>query len=77
MHEAISSLTDYAFHVSPVEWRSSLPDESTNVIRMGVTSFKVYWPIKILLGLMTMISLKVMKVVGKEGGTVTETVKRR
>lgn len=71
MQEAISSLTDYAFHVSPVEWRSSLPDEINECIRMGVTSFKVYMAYKNTVGIDDNDLLKVMKVVGKEGGTVT------
>ena len=71
MQEAISSLTDYAFHVSPVEWRSSLPDEINECIRMGVTSFKVYMAYKNTVGIDDNDLLKVMKVVGKAGGTVT------
>mgnify|MGYP000845358605 FL=1 len=71
MLEAESSLTDYTFHVSPVEWRSSLPDEINECIRMGVTSFKVYMAYKNTVGIDDNDLLKVMKVVGKAGGTVT------
>jgi len=71
MREAERSLTDYAFHVSPVEWRESIPDEIRDCIRMGVTSFKVYMAYKQTVGLGDDDLLRVMKAVGKAGGTVT------
>jgi dihydropyrimidinase len=71
MREAECSLTDYAFHVSPVEWRESIPDEIMECIRLGVTSFKVYMAYKQTVGLGDEDLLRVMKAVGKAGGTVT------
>ena len=71
MKEAESSLTDFSFHVSPVEWRNSTPDEIKECIMMGVTSFKVYMAYKKTIGLDDDDLLKVMKAVGKAGGTVT------
>jgi len=71
MREAQDSLTDYAFHVSPVEWRNNTRDEIRECIRMGVTSFKVYMAYKSTVGIDDDDILKVMKAVGKAGGTVT------
>ncbi|MDF1561187.1 MAG: dihydropyrimidinase [Bacteroidales bacterium] len=71
MREAEHSLTDYSFHVSPVEWRESIPGEIRECIRMGATSFKVYMAYKQTVGLGDEDLLRVMKAVGKAGGTVT------
>jgi dihydropyrimidinase len=71
MREAEHSLTDYAFHVSPVGWRESIPGEIRECISMGVTSFKVYMAYKNTVGLGDEDLLRVMKAVGKAGGTVT------
>ncbi len=71
MKEAESSLADFSFHVSPVEWRSRTPDEIRECIRMGVTSFKVYMAYKNTVGIDDEDLFKVLKAVGKAGGTVT------
>ena len=71
MSEAESSLTDYSFHVSPVEWKNNTPDEINECIRMGVTSFKVYMAYKKTIGLDDDDIYKVMTAVGKAGGIVT------
>lgn len=71
MREAENSMTDYSFHVSPVEWRNSTADEISECIRMGVTSFKIYMAYKKTIGLDDAYLLKVMTTVGKTGGTVT------
>ncbi len=71
MREAENSLTDYSFHVSPVEWRKSTSEEISECIRMGVTSFKVYMAYKKTIGLDDADLLKVMTTVGKAGGIVT------
>lgn len=71
MREAETSLTDYAFHVSPVEWRDSIPAEIRECIASGVTSFKVYMAYRQTVGLGDDDLLKVMKAVGKAGGIVT------
>ncbi len=69
--EAETSMTDYAFHVSPVEWRKSTADEIRECIKMGVTSFKVYMAYKDTVGLDDDDLLKVMKCVAEAGGIVT------
>jgi dihydropyrimidinase len=69
--EAENSLADYAFHVSPVEWRKTTGDEIRECIRMGVTSFKVYMAYKSTVGLGDEDLLRVMKCVAEAGGTVT------
>jgi dihydropyrimidinase len=71
MLEAENALTDYSFHVTPVEWRSSTGDEIRECIRMGVTSFKIYMAYKNTIGLDDGDILKVMNTVGKAGGIVT------
>ncbi len=71
MREAENSMTDYAFHVSPVEWRNSTAEEINECIRMGVTSFKVYMAYKKTIGLNNKDLLKVMRAVGGAGGIVT------
>jgi dihydropyrimidinase len=69
--EAGNSLADYAFHVSPVEWRDSTGDEIMECIKMGVTSFKVYMAYKKTVGLNDEDLFKVLSAVGKAGGIVT------
>ena len=69
--EAEVSLADYAFHVSPVEWRKTTGDEIRECIKMGVTSFKVYMAYKDTIGLADDDLLKVMKCVAEAGGIVT------
>jgi dihydropyrimidinase len=69
--EAESSMTDYAFHVSPVEWRKTTDDEIRECIKMGVTSFKVYMAYKSTIGLEDDDLLRVMKSVAEAGGIVT------
>jgi dihydropyrimidinase len=69
--EAENSMTDYAFHVSPVEWRKTTGDEIRECIRMGVTSFKVYMAYKSTVGLGDEDLLRVMRCVAEAGGIVT------
>jgi len=69
--EAENSMTDYAFHVSPVEWRKTTCDEIRECIKMGVTSFKVYMAYKSTVGLGDEELLRVMKCVAEAGGLVT------
>jgi dihydropyrimidinase len=71
MKEAESSMADYSFHVSPIEWHNTLPEEINSCIGAGVTSFKVYMAYKDTIGLGDDDLLKVMKVVAKAGGMVT------
>lgn len=69
--EAVNSLCDYAFHVSPVEWRSTTADEIRRCVSMGVSSFKVYMAYKDTVGLGDDDLLRVMKTIGKAGGLLT------
>ncbi len=71
MREAESSLADYSFHVSPVDWRKTSPGEIRECIRMGFTSFKVYMAYKKTIGLDDGDLLRVMSSVGQAGGMVT------
>lgn len=70
--EAENSLIDYSFHVSPVEWRDSLPEEiKTLKEKEGITSFKVYLAYKNTIGLDDVDLQKVMKAVADAEGMVT------
>ncbi len=69
--EAVNCLTDYSFHVSPVEWRESMPSEIKNCTKEGITSFKVYMAYKDTIGLDDDTLKRVMKNVASTGGTVT------
>lgn len=69
--EAKESLIDYSFHVSPIEWRDSLEKEIKKCFKMGITSYKVYMAYKNTIGLEDEDILKVMNLVGKNGGIVT------
>ena len=69
--EAETSMADYAFHVSPVEWRKTTGDEIRECIKMGVTSFKVYMAYKGTIGLDDDDLLRVMECVAEAGGIVT------
>jgi dihydropyrimidinase len=70
IREAENSLADYAFHVSPVEWRKTTCEEIRECIKMGVTSFKVYMAYKGTIGLEDDDLLRVLKCVAEAGGTV-------
>jgi len=69
--EAKNALTDYSFHVSPVEWRETTEQEIKDCIRSGVTSFKVYLAYKKTVGLNDQDFIKALQTVGKNGGMVT------
>ncbi len=69
--EAANSLIDYSFHISPVEWRSTLKKEIKKCIKKGITSFKMYMAYKNSIGLEDDDIYKVMKIVGEYGGIVT------
>ncbi len=69
--EAAVCLTDYSFHVSPVEWRNSLKEELDACIESGITSFKVYMAYKESIGLSDDDLQKVMRAVAQAGGMVT------
>jgi dihydropyrimidinase len=70
--EAQNCLTDYKFHVSPVEWTIKTESDILQCIESeGVRSFKAYMAYKNTIGLDNEDILKVMHVVGKAGGLVT------
>jgi len=70
--EAANSLTDYSFHVSPVEWRSSMPQEIKACLENeGITSFKVYMAYKESIGLDDDVLKKAVKAVAEAGGMLT------
>jgi len=69
--EASGALTDYSFHVSPVEWRDSTCQEIKDCLNNGITSFKVYLAYKNSVGLNYDDFYTVLKVVGEAGGLVT------
>ena len=69
--EAENSLTDYSFHVSPIDWHDGIEDEIMECRKMGITSFKVYLAYLDSIGLSWEIFRKVLRTVGKIGGIVT------
>ena len=70
--EAASCLTDYAFHMSPVEWRQHLPEEiKACITEEGIPSFKVYMAYKDSIGLEDDALQKVFYAVAEAGGMVT------
>ncbi len=70
--EAADCFTDYAFHMSPVEWRQSLPEEIKNCVeKEGIPSFKVYMAYKDSIGLEDEALQKVFHAVAAAGGMVT------
>jgi dihydropyrimidinase len=69
--EAKSSVIDFSFHVTPVEWRDTTEQEIIDCINEGITSFKVYMAYKDTIGLNNSDLLRIMKVVGKTGKLVT------
>ncbi len=71
MEEAKNSLTDFSFHVSPVEWRKTTADEIRACLSAGVTSFKVYMAYRNTVGMNDQDIMEVMKSVAGAGGIVT------
>lgn len=69
--EAKSSIIDYSFHVSPIEWTDTTEKEINKTIKEGINSFKVYMAYKESIGLNNIDLFKVMKAVGKTEGIVT------
>jgi len=69
--EASTSLIDHTFHVSPIEWRDSIPEEIKACVAEGITSFKIYVAYLDTIGLKDKDIQKVMKAVAEAGGTIT------
>jgi len=69
--EAVNALTDYTFHVSPVEWYKDMPKDIEHCIEMGFPSFKIYMAYKNSVGIDDTTLYHVMHTVAKNGGLVT------
>jgi len=69
--EATASLVDHTFHVSPIEWRDSMPKEIKACVAEGITSFKIYMAYLDTIGLKDKDIKKVMKAVAEAGGMIT------
>ncbi|MBK7096423.1 MAG: dihydropyrimidinase [Saprospiraceae bacterium] len=69
--EAEESITDYSFHVSPVDWHQGIEEEIAQCIEDGISSFKVYLAYLDTIGLNQEVFEKVLKTVGRLGGMVT------
>ncbi|MDD2634950.1 MAG: dihydropyrimidinase [Bacteroidales bacterium] len=69
--EAKNAITNYSFHVSPVEWRSSTESEIKECLIKGFPSFKVYLAYQNTIGLNNNEFQQVLYTVGKLGGLVT------
>jgi dihydropyrimidinase len=69
--EAESSVLDHTFHVSPVEWRKSMPGEiSMCVEKEGLPSFKAYMAYKKTIGLEEADLLRVMQSIATVEGVL-------
>ncbi len=66
--EAAKCVTDYSFHISPIEWQSNLDKQIKRIVNKGFTSFKVYMAYKETIGLNDDALRKVMNIVGNAGG---------
>jgi len=69
--EASSSLLDHTFHISPIEWRDSMPEEIKACVDEGIKSFKIYMAYLDTIGLKDDDIRKVMKAVADAGGMIT------
>lgn len=68
MIEAQNCLTDYSFHISPIEWQDDMDSQIRVSVQNGFSSFKVYMAYKESIGLDDEVLFEVMKSVGKHGG---------
>ena len=66
--EAEYCFCDYSFHVSPVSWRKSLPEELATIKASGIQSFKVYMAYLDSIGLHDEELERVMATVADIGG---------
>ncbi|ALO16350.1 D-hydantoinase [Salinivirga cyanobacteriivorans] len=71
MQEAESSLIDYSFHISPIEWRDTTAEEIEACFKRGITSFKIYMAYKQAVGLEDNEVERVLQTVGRLGGMIT------
>ncbi len=68
--EAAGCMTDYSFHVSPVEWHENMPGEIEACVRAGLPSFKLYMAYKETVGMDETSIKQAMQAAGKAGGMV-------
>lgn len=68
--EASNSITDYTFHVSPVEWSKEVASDIAHCIDMGFPSFKVYMAYKNSVGIDDNALYHIMHTVAQNGGLV-------
>lgn len=66
--EAENCHCDYSFHISPVDWHPTLPDEIRECVTMGFPSFKVYMAYLQTIGVEEDTLMRIMKAVAKAGG---------
>jgi dihydropyrimidinase len=71
LKEAENILTDFSFHISPVDLHSGIQDEIKELIDRGITSFKVYMAYKNTIGLEDDVLLEVMKIISNNGALLT------
>lgn len=70
--ESSDCLTDYSFHVSPIEWNAGMEQEILDCLgKENLRSFKVYLAYKDSIGIEDDELLQVMIAVAKGGGMVT------
>jgi len=69
--EAESSLIDYSFHVSPIEWHKNTEKEIKEIVEEGINSFKVYMAYKDSIGLSDSDLQNVVKAVKNARGILT------
>lgn len=67
--EAKNCLTNYSFHVSPIDWHNGIENEILQLTKQGINSFKVYMAYSI--GLKDDVLLKVMKIIANAGALLT------
>lgn len=70
IEEASNSITDYTFHVSPVEWSKEVASDIAHCIDMGFPSFKVYMAYKNSIGIDDNALYHIMHTVAQNGGLV-------
>jgi dihydropyrimidinase len=66
--EAISSVINCYFHVSPIEWNENTENEIRECVKKGVKSFKVYMAYKKSIGLDDEVLEKVTRAIANAGG---------
>ncbi len=69
--EAENCLTDFTFHVSPIDFHKNIENEIRECIDRGITSFKVYTAYLDSIGLKDTDLLKIMEIVAEAGALLT------